>query len=86
MILFSKIQNQKNEFLNLKKALSLGKIEGGGHFSSKVYSQMNSLGYKNSLLTTSCTSALEMSAILLNFKEGDEIIMPSYTFVSTAPR
>ena len=84
MIPFSKTQNQKNDLSNLKKVLSLGKIEGGGHFSSKVYSQMKNLGYKNSLLTTSCTSALEMSAILLDLKEGDEVIMPSYTFVSTA--
>ncbi|MBK2297400.1 aminotransferase class I/II-fold pyridoxal phosphate-dependent enzyme, partial [Francisella philomiragia] len=39
---------------------------------------------KKALLTTSCTHALEMAAILLDIKEGDEIIMPSYTFVSTA--
>ena len=39
---------------------------------------------KKSILTTSCTTALEMSALLLNIKSGDEIIMPSYTFVSTA--
>jgi dTDP-4-amino-4,6-dideoxygalactose transaminase len=41
-------------------------------------------GFKNNLLTTSCTDALEMSAILINCKSGDEIIMPSYTFVSKA--
>tara|TARA_B100000768_G_scaffold180981_1_gene202424 strand:- start:4703 stop:5827 length:1125 start_codon:yes stop_codon:yes gene_type:complete len=84
MIPFSKTQNQKNDLSNIKKALSLGKIEGGGHFSSKVNFQMESLGFKNSLLTTSCTTALEMSAILLDLKPGDEVIMPSYTFVSTA--
>ncbi len=41
-------------------------------------------GAQKVLLTTSCTHALEMSAILLDIEEGDEIIMPSYTFVSTA--
>ena len=44
----------------------------------------NKYGIKKALLTTSCTDALEMCALLLNIKEGDEIIMPSYTFVSTA--
>lgn len=43
----------------------------------------NKYGFKKVLLTTSCTSALEMAAILLDIKEGDEIIAPSYTFVST---
>ncbi|MEK9774468.1 MAG: aminotransferase class I/II-fold pyridoxal phosphate-dependent enzyme, partial [Candidatus Woesearchaeota archaeon] len=41
-------------------------------------------GFKHALLTTSCTHALEMCALLLDFKKGDEIIMPSYTFVSCA--
>ena len=41
-------------------------------------------GFGKCLLTTSCTDALEMAAILLDIKEGDEVIMPSYTFVSTA--
>ena len=41
-------------------------------------------GFKNTFLTTSCTDALEMTAILMDIKEGDEIIMPSFTFVSTA--
>ena len=84
MIPFSKTQNQKKDLSNIKKVLLIGKTEGGGQFSSKVDIQMQSLGYKNSLLTTSCTTALEMTAILLGMKEADEIIMPSYTFVSTA--
>jgi len=84
MIPFSKIQNQKSDLIEIEKALKYGKLEGGGNFSSKVNDRLVKLGYKNNLLTTSCTSALEMSAILLDLKEGDEIIMPSYTFVSTA--
>ena len=84
MIPFSKTQIQKNDYINLKISLSMGKIEGGGDFSSKAQVKMADLGFKNSLLTTSCTSALEMSAILLDLEPGDEIIMPSYTFVSTA--
>lgn len=84
MIPFSKIQNQKSDLIEIDKALKSGRLEGGGSFSSKVKNILINLGYKNNLLTTSCTSALEMTAILLNLKEGDEIIMPSYTFVSTA--
>ncbi len=41
-------------------------------------------GFRKTLLTTSCTDALEMAAILLNIAEGDEVIVPSFTFVSTA--
>ena len=84
MIPFSKTQNQKSDITEIKRALKNAKLEGGGQFSSKVNHKLNKLGYKNNLLTTSCTSALEMSAILLDLKKGDEIIMPSYTFVSTA--
>jgi dTDP-4-amino-4,6-dideoxygalactose transaminase len=84
MIPFSKTQIQKNDYINLKISLSMGKIEGGGDFSSKAQVKMADLGFNKSLLTTSCTSALEMSAILLDLEPGDEIIMPSYTFVSTA--
>tara|TARA_B100000212_G_scaffold220598_1_gene167069 strand:- start:10032 stop:11156 length:1125 start_codon:yes stop_codon:yes gene_type:complete len=84
MIPFSKTQNQKSDITEIKRALKNAKLEGGGQFSLKVNHKLNKLGYKNNLLTTSCTSALEMSAILLDLKKGDEIIMPSYTFVSTA--
>ncbi len=58
---------------------------GNGPYTKKACSEINSLlSTKKSLLTTSCTSALDMSAILLDIQPGDEIIMPSYTFVSTA--
>ena len=44
----------------------------------------NKYGFKKVLLTTSCSDALEMAALLIDIKEGDEVIVPSYTFVSTA--
>lgn len=66
-------------------AVQSGKISGDGLFTKKCHSFFeNQFGFKKCLLTTSCTDALEMAAILLNIQAGDEIIMPSYTFVSTA--
>ena len=61
------------------------KIAGDGDFTKKCHSFFEKkYGFKKVLLTTSCTDALEMAAILFDIKEGDEVIMPSYTFVSTA--
>ena len=61
------------------------KISGDGPFTKKCHDWFESkLKCKKALLTTSCTHALEMAAMLLDIKEGDEVIMPSYTFVSTA--
>jgi dTDP-4-amino-4,6-dideoxygalactose transaminase len=61
------------------------KISGDGYYTKKCRDFLkNYLGSEDVLLTHSCTAALEMSAILLDLKEGDEVIMPSYTFVSTA--
>ena len=61
------------------------KISGDGDFSKRCHRWFEgNLGCKKALLTTSCTHALEMAAILIDIKEGDEVIMPSYTFVSTA--
>ncbi len=69
----------------IEESVSSGKISGNGMFTKKCQQFFEeNYGFKKCLLTTSCTDALEMSAILLNIKEGDEIIMPSYTFVSTA--
>lgn len=65
-------------------AVSSGKISGDGIYTRKCHDFFESkYGFKKVLLTTSCTDALEMAAILLNIKEGDEVIAPSYTFVST---
>ena len=67
------------------EAVQSGKISGDGMFTKKCHSFFeNNFGFKKCLLTTSCTDALEMAAILLDIKPGDEVIMPSYTFVSTA--
>jgi len=60
-------------------------ISGGGLFTKKCHEWFEkTLKCKKALLTTSCTHALEMAAILLNIQDGDEVILPSYTFVSTA--
>src|SRR5262245_35381975 len=60
-------------------------ISGDGMFTHKCHAWLESmLGVKKALLTTSCTDALEMIAILLNLRPGDEVIVPSFTFVSTA--
>lgn len=69
----------------IAQAVKSGKISGDGMFTKKCHGFFESrYGFKKVLLTTSCTDALEMSAILLDIKEGDEVIMPSYTFVSSA--
>jgi dTDP-4-amino-4,6-dideoxygalactose transaminase len=67
------------------EAVDKRKISGNGYFTSKCQEFFEKkYGFKKCLLTTSCTDALEMAAILLDVKPGDEIIIPSYTFVSTA--
>ena len=67
------------------RAVNSGKISGDGTFTKKCQEFFeNKYHFKKTLLTTSCTDALEMAAILIDIKPGDEVIMPSYTFVSTA--
>ena len=69
----------------IKEAAESRKICGDGAFTKKCSEWMeNKFNAHKVLMTTSCTSALEMAAILLDLKPGDEVIMPSYTFVSTA--
>jgi len=69
----------------IKQAIATQKLSGDGDFTRRcsAWFEENIGGFKT-LLTTSCTHALEMSALLCDIKQGDEIIMPSYTFVSTA--
>lgn len=68
----------------IKEAVNSMKISGDGMFTKKCHSFFEQkYNFKKVLLTTSCTDALEMAAILLDIKEGDEVIIPSYTFVST---
>lgn len=69
----------------IEEAVKSGKISGNGAYTQKCQKYFQEkYGFKKCLLTTSCTDALEMCAILLDIKAGDEVIMPSYTFVSTA--
>lgn len=66
-------------------AVSTGKISGNGKYTKKCQDFFKEkYGFGKCLLTTSCTDALEMAAILINIMPGDEVIMPSYTFVSTS--
>lgn len=67
------------------QAVYSGKISGNGIFTKKCQNLMQEkYGFKKTLLTTSCTDALEMAAILADIQPGDEVIVPSYTFVSSA--
>ena len=73
------------ELEDIKTAIAGRKICGDGDFTKKCNGWIREkAGVTEVLLTTSCTHALEMAAILLDIKEGDEVILPSYTFVSTA--
>lgn len=66
-------------------AVNTGKISGNGKYTKKCQTFFEqTYGFGKCMLTTSCTDALEMAAILINLEKGDEVIMPSYTFVSTA--
>jgi dTDP-4-amino-4,6-dideoxygalactose transaminase len=68
----------------LAEAVQSGHLAGDGPFTHRCHAWLESvLGTKRALLTTSCTDALEMMAILLDLKPGDEVIVPSFTFVST---
>ena len=69
----------------IRQAVESGKISGDGIFTKKCHEFFEKrYGFQKCLLTTSCTDALEMAAILIDIRPGDEVIMPSYTFVSTA--
>jgi dTDP-4-amino-4,6-dideoxygalactose transaminase len=73
-----------NENVYIAKAIASGHISGDGSYTKSCHRLFEQeLGCAKALLTTSCTHALEMSALLLNIKPGDEVIVPSFTFVST---
>lgn len=85
MIDFNKPYFTGKETEYIRQAVSSGKISGNGEFSAKCHRFFEEkYSFAKCLLTTSCTDALEMSAILIGIKPGDEVIVPSYTFVSTA--
>lgn len=85
IIPFNKPYLTGKETTYILEAINSGKISGNGIFTKKCQNFFEERYYfKKCLLTTSCTDALEMAAILADIKEGDEVIVPSYTFVSTA--
>ncbi len=82
---FNKPYLSGKELHYIKEAVSSGHISGNGLFTKKSQAFFeNKWGFKKTLLTTSCTDALEMCAMLLDIQPGDEVIIPSYTFVTTA--
>ncbi|MCF8296589.1 MAG: dTDP-4-amino-4,6-dideoxygalactose transaminase [Bacteroidales bacterium] len=85
MIPFNKPYITGKEVHYIYDAVSTGKISGNGKYTQMCQHYFEDRwGFKKTLLTTSCTDALEMCALLLDIKPGDEVIIPSYTFVSTA--
>ena len=85
MIPFNKPYLTGKEMQYIEDAVKSGKISGNGFFTKKCQEFFEKeFGFKKTLLTTSCTDGLEMAAILADIKEGDEVIVPSFTFVSTA--
>ena len=85
MIVFNKPPYTGNEDQYVLQAMRSDKMAGDGPFTQRCHTWFESnLPCKKALLTPSCTAALEMAAILIDIQPGDEVIMPSYTFVSTA--
>jgi dTDP-4-amino-4,6-dideoxygalactose transaminase len=73
-----------DELLYMRQAIAAGKISGDGDFSRRCHALLEQeLGAAKVLLTTSCTHALEMCALLLDLAPGDEVVLPSFTFVSS---
>jgi len=84
-IVFNKPYLTGKEMHYMYQAVYSGKISGNGIFTQKCQHFFeDKYGFKKTLLTTSCTDALEMCAILADIRPGDEVIIPSFTFVSTA--
>ena len=85
MIGFNKPYLTGRELHYIAEAHTRGQLAGDGYFTKKCSAWLElNIGCHRALLTHSCTAALEMAAILADIQQGDEIIMPSYTFVSTA--
>jgi len=82
---FNRADIGKHDLELLSESISAGHISGNGPFTKQAEARITKiLGNDKSLLTTSCTHALEMAALLLRLKPGDEVIVPAFTFVSTA--
>jgi len=85
MIPFNRPSAHGNEMRYMAEAVASGHLSGDGSFTRRCSELLQTeLGVGKALLTTSCTHALEMAALLLDIVEGDEVIFPSFTFVSTA--
>jgi len=76
---------QGQELAHISETMNIGQIAGGQTYSKRCQAFLEQvLGVAGAMVTTSCTHALEMSALLLDLRPGDEVIVPSFTFVSTA--
>ena len=85
MIPFNKPYISGKEYEYIEDSVRSGKLSGNGKYTKKCQNWFEEkYNFNKCLLTTSCTDALEMCAILINIEPGDEVILPSYTFVSTA--
>ncbi|HKW72611.1 MAG TPA: dTDP-4-amino-4,6-dideoxygalactose transaminase [Candidatus Dormibacteraeota bacterium] len=85
LIPFNRPSFEGNEHEYIAEAIAAGHVSGDGMFSKRCHEYLEAeLGVAKALLTTSCTHALEMTAMLLDLKPGDEVIIPSFTFVSCA--
>lgn len=85
MIPFNKPCHTGDEVAYIKEAIEFGHLSGDGVFSRRCHELLKSrFGYKEVFLTPSCTAALEMSGLLCDFREGDEVILPSFAHVGTA--
>ncbi|MBA3530441.1 MAG: dTDP-4-amino-4,6-dideoxygalactose transaminase [Ardenticatenales bacterium] len=81
---FNRVSCAGNEFRYIADAIQRGHISGDGFYTKQCHTFLEQqLGVPKALLTTSCTHALEMSALLLDIQPGDEVIIPAFTFVST---
>jgi len=82
---FNRPWQSGRELQYITEAIESGHLSGDGTFTKRCHEELKTaFGLNRGLLTTSCTAALEMSALLLDLRPGDEVIMPSFTFVSTA--
>ena len=85
MIQFNKSYFWDKQLDYIREAVANNKVSGDGQFTKECSAWIEeNTGTEKALLTTSCSTALEMAALLLDIRPGDEVIMPSYTFVSTA--
>lgn len=82
---FNSFSSREADMAYMKEVMNSGHLTGKGKFADKCDGFFSDkYGFSDVLLTTSCTAALEMAALLIDIKEGDEVIIPSFTFVSTA--